>query len=441
MKLVLAAAILMATVTLLVTADEQQQQQLRHYHNYTVYRLRPQTEFQLNALHLLGDELDFWREPDAVNRFADVMLAPAQKAQYLKLFGENGISHELLIPDVEKQIETERQAQRSAPALNIRESRETEAIAGFWNTYQRWSQHLALVDALVAQNPAIVARISLGNSYLGNPLIVARIGANSAASAKPVIWLEGGIHAREWISPATVTYFAQQLVNRFNAGDPVAVDLLNYFDFYIVPVLNVDGYEYSHTNERLWRKTRKPSVNSATCIGTDPNRNFGYQWGGTGASNNPCAETYRGDAAFSEPEVKAETDYILNQLPGRVKSFLAVHSYGQYFLYPWGYALEYTPDDAELNRVGKASVVALNAVSPSTVYTVGTSTAVLYAAAGGADDWSYGSAGATYSYTVELRDTGTYGFQLPASQIVPTGQETTAAFIALAQEVKAKLTN
>lgn len=50
--------------------------------------------------------------------------------------------------------------------------------------------------------------------------------------------------------------------------------------------------------------------------------------------------------------------------------------------------------------------------------------------------FSYGNASAKFSYTVELRDTGTYGFQLPANQIIPTGEETTAAFIALAVEVK-----
>jgi len=26
------------------------------------------------------------------------------------------------------------------------------------------------------------------------------------------------------------------------------------FDWYIVPVLNPDGFEYSHTDDRMWRK-------------------------------------------------------------------------------------------------------------------------------------------------------------------------------------------
>ena len=46
-------------------------------------------------------------------------------------------------------------------------------------------------------------------------------------------------------------------------------------------------YEYSHTNYRLWRKNRR--INSGnSCKGVDLNRNWGYQWGGAGASTNPC---------------------------------------------------------------------------------------------------------------------------------------------------------
>lgn len=38
-------------------------------------------------------------------------------------------------------------------------------------------------------------------------------------------------------------------------------------------------------------------------------------------------------------------------------------------------------------------------------------------------DWAYDS-GIKYAFSFELRDTGQYGFLLPASQIVPTAQET-----------------
>lgn len=36
------------------------------------------------------------------------------------------------------------------------------------------------------------------------------------------------------------------------------------------------------------------------------------------------------------------------------------------------------------------------------------------ATAGSSDDWSKGGAGIPYAYTVELRDEGRYGFELPA---------------------------
>lgn len=112
-----------------------------------------------------------------------------------------------------------------------------EAIAGFWNAYQRYARHVELVDALVAQNSAIASKLTIGTSAEGRTIVAIRIGANSSPSKK-IIWIEGGIHAREWISPATVTYFAQFLVNKYKANDATTVDVLNYFDIIIVPSLN-----------------------------------------------------------------------------------------------------------------------------------------------------------------------------------------------------------
>ena len=48
-------------------------------------------------------------------------------------------------------------------------------------------------------------------------------------------------------------------------------------------------------------------------------------------------------------------------------------------------------------------------------------------AAGASDDW-YKSLGMRYAFTTELRDTGHYGFELPPSQIIESGEEIWAAF-------------
>lgn len=54
---------------------------------------------------------------------------------------------------------------------------------------------------------------------------------------------------------------------------------------------------------------------------------------------------------------------------------------------------------------------------------------------GASDDWAKGVAKIKYSYTVELRDTGKYGFILPPSEILSTGKEAFIAVSTLASEM------
>ena len=60
-------------------------------------------------------------------------------------------------------------------------------------------------------------------------------------------------------------------------------DTLEMYDWIIVPVVNPDGYEFSHTDDRMWRKNRGKSKSLlniiSNCRGIDLNRNFGYNWG------------------------------------------------------------------------------------------------------------------------------------------------------------------
>lgn len=60
---------------------------------------------------------------------------------------------------------------------------------------------------------------------------------------------------------------------------------------------------------------------------------------------------------------------------------------------------------------------------------------------GAFDDWAKGVAKIKYSYTVELRDTGKYGFILPPSEILSTGKEAYIAVSTLASEISSQNNN
>ncbi|KAK4007879.1 hypothetical protein OUZ56_013028 [Daphnia magna] len=286
----------------------------------------------------------------------------------------------------------------------------------------KYSNIYAFLTYLNTTYPRLVQLINIGSSYEKRPLYVLRISNSSSAGTRPAIWIDGvryyqklrqlpGIHAREWISPAVATYIIQQLVEV-----PANAKLLSNVDWYIMPVVNPDGYEYTHTKDRMWRKTRSVSSTSS-CRGADPNRNFCYKWGGLGASTNPCDDTYRGTTAFSEPETLATSNFIMGK-SSQIKLYLTLHSYGQFGLLPYGYDVVYPSDYNDL------LALANNAASKfvNYRYTVGNTTALLYAASGGSADWAK-SIGIKYSYTFELPDRGTNAFTLPASEILPVCQD------------------
>lgn len=82
---------------------------------------------------------------------------------------------------------------------------------------------------------------TLGFSGEGRAIRVLKIGRFDGT--RPLVFLEAGIHAREWIAPMTAVYLLQQLVENSDSHD-----LLDELDFIIIPVTNPDGYEYSHAS-------------------------------------------------------------------------------------------------------------------------------------------------------------------------------------------------
>ena len=152
------------------------------------------------------------------------------------------------------------------------------------------------------------------------------------------MWIDSGIHAREWITPAVNTWMLNELVE--NEDDHP--DLLDKLDWYFLPLYNPDGYFRSRESDRLWRKTTS-SYQGLKCQGTDLNRNFGFQWGDEGSSsNNSCSEIYRGPTPFSEVENRNVANFLTSHKK-QIKFFMSLHAFSQMILIPYGFSKEYVP--------------------------------------------------------------------------------------------------
>lgn len=97
------------------------------------------------------------------------------------------------------------------------------------------------IDKIAEQYPETVTLVQNSTSFEGRPLKYLKISNDNFMSNKPVIYIDGGIHAREWISPPTVTYAIHKLVE--NVTEP---DLLDKFDWILFPIVNPDGYYFSY---------------------------------------------------------------------------------------------------------------------------------------------------------------------------------------------------
>ncbi|KAJ8951569.1 hypothetical protein NQ318_020446 [Aromia moschata] len=372
----------------------------------------------------------------------DILVKPGSLEKVATTLSNYNIRYEILIDDLQRAIDEEN------PPVDTSETVDRQGHRLTWNSYHRMDDVLDYLQFAATTYPDLVTLKTIGNSVQGRPIKLVKISNGNPGNK--AIWVDGGIHAREWITPATVTYIINYLTLKFES-EP---DYVQNIDWYIVPVANPDGYEYSHTVDRLWRKNR---ARSGQCSGTDLNRNFGYKWGGQGSSKNPCSETYGGYSAFSEPEtaaiqrfIKAPTyqngdkngspyctkpnRMILSRqaplLSGRLTSPSTLTASTSYTR--GGYNRVVPPDYKDLEVVAtKAAAAIRSAGGPA--YTVGPAANTLYPASGGSDDWAKGTMRMKYAYTIELRDNGRYGFVLPSSYINPTAQEALAALRVIAE--------
>ncbi|XP_029472564.1 mast cell carboxypeptidase A-like isoform X2 [Rhinatrema bivittatum] len=325
------------------------------------------------------------------------------------LLEQNDMQYEILFQNLQEGIENQLEGK-----LNFSSRRYS------YTKYNTWEKIAAWTAKIATKYPKLVSRIQIGTTTEERPMYLLKLGKQNLK--RKAIFIDCGIHAREWISPAFCQWFVKEAIKTYRK-DKLMTKLLNSLTFYVLPVLNIDGYVWTWTTDRMWRKNRsKNSKND--CIGTDLNRNFDVAWCTVGSSKNPCSEIYCGCAAESEKETKAVAAFIRDNLHS-IKAYLTFHAYSQMLLYPYSYTYDLAPTHEELNKVAKSAVDALSSLY-NTTYKYGPSASTIYPTAGSSDDWAYDE-GIKYSFTFELRDKGKYGFLLPESRIKPTCKETMLA--------------
>lgn len=286
------------------------------------------------------------------------------------------------------------------------------------------------MEDVVRGNPELVSSVPYGRTYEERNITLLKLGLkNPEGREKKVIWVDCGIHAREWIAPAFCQWFTKEIVHSYK-NDKKLEQMLQNLDIYVTPVINVDGYVFTWVNDstRLWRKSRSPPPSNSSCYGVDLNRNFNANWGTVGVSLDSCQNNYCGTAPVSEPEAKAVAE-LVGSMVNKVLCFLTIHSAGQLILLPYGHPEISAPNYNELVSVGEAAAAEIKKVHGMD-YTVGTSPQVLYPNSGSSRDWAR-LIGIPFSYTFELRDKGEFSHLLPEEQIQPTCEEAYAGALSI----------
>ncbi|EDW17765.1 carboxypeptidase B [Drosophila mojavensis] len=397
------------------------------YKDYKVYELQPHDDSQLQLIRKWAQEHPDWDLLGSRRSHNDkglrVLVAPNQAESLLKQLRAHRIEHQLLSDDLSLLVKAQREdnqrnkARFTLPLIDV---------LGAFYTHAEINEYL---DSLPQRYPQRALVKHFGWSYERRPLKVLTITNGDGRANKPVIFIDAAMHAREWIAPSFALYIIQQLLDNYAEN----ADLLKDYDWVIMPVVNADGYEFSHTDSRYWRKTRKPTWDPEN-IGTDLNRNFGYMWGlEDGASPDPSNETYQGEHAFDQPESQVVRDILLHY-SDRLTFYLSLHSYGNYLLLPWGHTSSLPPNFDEMMQVADAGAMAI-LYATNGIYSYGSGYHLMYATSGDSTDYAVGVANVSVAITMELPAGGFMGFDPWVSHIEDIVTESWVGVRAMALEV------
>jgi hypothetical protein len=317
--------------------------------------------------------------------------------------------------------------------------------------YRTYDEALLELQQIAANNPEICKLFDIGdsrgkeyfNAGYGNyadyqhDVWALKVSDNVEVDEdEPAIYYLGAHHAREPLSTEVAFYVLNHLLDNYGT-DPEITASINSKEIWFVPIVNPDGHKVVLDQFNTdWRKNIRDNDGNGSITngnwqypdGVDPNRNYGWQWGGSGSSGDQSSQTYRGPEPFSEPETQAIRDLMAQR---HFVAGISYHTYSELVLWPYGYSTGATaPDASALSALGTAMGEAIPKLGsghydPIPAYE-------LYEASGVTDDYAYGQHG-IFSYTIELATQ----FIPPASQVIQVCEDNLEAALILLERVDA----
>src|SRR5215218_3657994 len=198
---------------------------------------------------------------------------------------------------------------RNAKGQTVRQQAEAMAAGGY-NVYRSYDEPGGIRDelyALARRYPAIVKLEVIGRTLQGREIIALKVTKNAnqlADGARPATLYMGTVHAREWIATEVDRRLMHHFIDNYGKNAEIT-NLVNTRELWFMPVANPDGYQYTFTTERLWRKNLRDNNADGTLTngdGVDLNRNYDERWDydNEGSSTERSSDTYRGTAPRSE---------------------------------------------------------------------------------------------------------------------------------------------
>jgi hypothetical protein len=268
--------------------------------------------------------------------------------------------------------------------------------------------------------PDLVKLVEIGKSIQGRPIIALKVTENAKSvrdNSRPAVLFQSMQHAREWISPETNYRLLKYMLEQHASGNQEIRELLRTREVWFVLVINPDGYQYTFTNERLWRKNLRDNNGDGQIgpgDGVDLNRNWpGEKWGydNEGSSPDRFSETYRGTGPASEPETKALVD-LQNRID--FKFMIDYHSVVPVILYPIGFQIDTESFDRPIYEALAGTGQPGNQAVEG--YPAGEGASALYITNGDVTDYAYTEQG-VLAYTVELGEGEEgAGFEFPDNE-------------------------